>query len=186
MLEAVAYAGEPGAFGELACIARFPDRPHIAMPSFAEAARAVAEGYAGHAMIPLRNSRAGAVPGVAELLADARLLVAGHHALPVAMHCLGLPDATLAGLREVHSHPVALRQCARFIARTGLRMVAANDTATAARHVAARGDPALAALGSARAAELYGLRILATEVQDARDNVTTFAVIERALPGRLP
>lgn len=186
MAEAVAYAGEPGAFGELACIARFPDRPHIPMPSFAEAALAVAEGRVRYAIIPLRNSGAGAVPGVAELLADRRLLVAGHHALPVAMHCLGLPDANLAALREVHSHPVALRQSARFIAHAGLDPVAASDTATAARHVAQRGDPAIAALGSTRAAELHGLRILAAEVQDARDNVTTFAVVERALPGRLP
>lgn len=176
----IAYAGAPGAFGELACIARFPGHRHTGLAGFAEVVEAVALGYVENGLIPLRNSHVGEVPGVAALLNDPVVRVVEEMRLPVAMHCLGPVGAALSGVREVHSHPVALRQSARFLAAGGLKAVEARDTAQAARMVAERGDPAVAALASGRAAELYGLVILAADVQNAVDNVTTFAVIARA------
>jgi prephenate dehydratase len=172
----VAYQGVPGAFGHEACLAFLPGHAPAPMPSFAAVAEAVASGAAELGMLPLANVWAGAVEGVRELIEAHHLTVAARHRLPVRMHLLALPGATLAGLARVASHPVALRQCAAAIARLGLVPEPAANTAVAARSLANLEN---AALASEAAARLYGLEILLRDVQDDPDNETLFAVVRR-------
>lgn len=176
----IAYAGEPGAFGEEACLAAFPSFNPVGFPDFTAVAAAVAQGTVHAGTMPVRNTSAGAVPGVADLLRNPHLLIIGYHRLPVAIHCLGLPGTRLDQVREVRSHPVALRQSALFLEGLGAVTAHASDTAGAAREVARAANPAIAALASARAAQIHGLAILRANVSDQIRNVTTFAIVQRA------
>jgi prephenate dehydratase len=100
--------------------------------------------------------------------------------LPLRQMLLAPAGATLEGMREVRSHPVALAQCARFLeAHPHLRPVAVADTAGAAREVAALGDPGVGALASARAGEAHGLVVVRPDVHDDPRNRTTFLLVQR-------
>ncbi|WP_228242421.1 prephenate dehydratase domain-containing protein [Porphyrobacter sp. GA68] len=182
MRRLIAYAGEPGAFGEEACLACFPCLEPVNLPDFAAVAAAVAAAAVSAGVIPVHNSCAGAVPGVSGLLKNPDLRIAGYHPLPVAIHCVGLPGARLDDVEEVHSHPVALRQSGLFLASLDAVLVAASDTAGAARHVAWLANPAMVALASARAARIHGLTVIRANVSDQIENVTTFAIIEKVSP----
>lgn len=176
----IAYAGVPGAFAEIACHTFRPDHDPFGRPGFAEAIAAVETGQADMAAIPTRNTVAGLVPGVADLLDRPGLRVVDEHELDIAMHCLGLFGTTLERIDTVRSHPVALRQCAEFLAGRDWRMIEDVNTAVAAMTVHNRDERTCAVLASERTAELYGLEILVRDVQDQRENRTSFAFVARA------
>jgi prephenate dehydratase len=113
---------------------------------------------------------------VRELIEMHGLTVLARHRLPVRMHLMALPGATLAGIRKVTSHPVALRQCTAAIAGLGFVAEPAANTAVAARSLT---DRETAALASEAAARLYRLEILLRDVQDDPDNETLFALVRR-------
>lgn len=179
MRPTIAYAGEPGAFAEEACRAFRPDHTPIPCAGFEDVATAVAEGITTRGMIPLDNSIAGPVPGVAALIADNALTIEERHRLPVRMHLVGFPDSDPDAIETIRSHPVALAQCAASLARFPARPEEADNTAAAARRLAASGDRTTAVLASEHAAALYGLTILRHDLQDRADNVTTFGVVTR-------
>jgi prephenate dehydratase len=172
----VAYQGAPGAFGHQACLAFLPEYDPVAQPSFAAVIAAVEQGLAECGMLPVENNVAGPVPEAVALLGASSAVEVGRHVLPVRMHLLGLPGASLAGMRVAISHPVALRQCARTLAALGLATEEAENTAVAARALD-RLDKA--ALASEAAAAAYGLAILRRDVHDSPDNATTFVVLAR-------
>lgn len=132
------------------------------------------------AAIPIRNTVAGPVPGVAELLGQPGLKIVAEHDLEIAMHCLGLFGTSLERIATVRSHPVALRQCSDFLAGRDWRMIEDVNTAVAAMTVHNRDERSCAVLASERTAELYGLEILRRGVQDQCENRTSFAFIVRA------
>lgn len=175
----IAYGGHPGAFGELACLARFPDAQAVGHADFRAACAALVAGACDHALIPFENSIAGTVPGVAQLIGSLPLARIDVHPQPVVFHCLAIPGASLDGIEVVASHPMAIAECGRFLDAIGARREEAGDTAGAAAEVATAGLPTRAALASARAAELYGLDVIAENVEDSDDNVTFFAVLRR-------
>ena len=171
----IAYAGAEGAFAHEACLAFAPGLEPVAVPDFQAVVAAVETGAAERGMLPVRNSRAGEVPGVTELL-ETSAVSAGHfHVLPVRVHLLALPGSSLADLKVVASHPMALRQCARTIESLGLKTRNADNTATAAR---ALRDPREGVLASQAAANAYGLQVLRADMQDDHDNATAFVIIE--------
>lgn len=174
----VAYQGEPGAFSELA-LHRLCGRRVRVLPcrDLATLERALARGRADAAVLPLSNSLVGEVPGVAALIRRRGLSPRGSLTLPVA-HCLIAPrGASLAAIRRVLSHPVALAQCANFFAaRPALRPVPVHDTAGAVRLILARGRADEAAIAGAPAARAHGGRVLLRGVADRRDNRTRFAL----------
>ena len=176
----IAYAGHPGAFGELACLARFPDAEPVGHADFAKACAALVDGESDHAVIPFENSIAGKVPGVAELLAGLPVERIGVQAQPVAFHCLAPHGTRLEDMETIASHPMALAECRLFLSRLRVREEEAADTAGAASALAESGSRRRAALASSRAAELYDLAILEADVQDSADNITYFAVLRRA------
>lgn len=175
----VAYQGEPGAFSEEAAwLALPPPVSGYPCPTFADVARALAAGHADYGILPLRNSIAGPVEESLGVLAAGGLVTVREIILPVVLCLLAPPDAGPHQIRRVLSHPVALAQCANFLARYGWEAVPAHDTAGAARLVADAGDPRQAAVASRAAARHYGLRVLAQGIADLPDNRTTFALVQ--------
>jgi prephenate dehydratase len=142
---------------------------------------AVATGAAAYGVLAVENTIAGSVAASSDALAATPgLAVVGEVVLAIHHCVLAPPGATLATLRTVESHPVALAQCGRFLAaHPHLEPRAAYDTAGAAAAVAAAGDPRRAALAGRAAAHRFGLAVLATDVEDRPDNQTRFLVVAR-------
>jgi prephenate dehydratase len=178
----VAFQGDFGAFSEDAVASLWPRATPVPTRSVAEVARAVSRGEADAGVLPVENTVAGGVVAAYDALADAPNLHAIAETILEIRQCLlGVSGATLDTIEVVESHPVALAQCAAFLARLPrVREQAAPDTASAARAVAASGDPRRAAIASTRAAARYGLTILAEHVEDRRDNQTRFLGVARA------
>ena len=177
----IAYQGEIGAFGEEACHLFFPNRPTMNCASFEAVVQAVLEAKAELCMLPIENSCAGPVPGVASLLAGSAVRIVRRVDLPVRMHLLAPEGARLEGIRSVASHKVALAQCGAALRELGVETEEASNTAAAAKELAGcREAGGRAVLASERAAAAYGLAILKRDLQDRPDNITSFAVITRS------
>jgi prephenate dehydratase len=176
---AIAFQGLLGAYSDLACRHAYPAMTTLPCPSFADAIIAVREGRAGLAMLPVENSVAGRVADIHHLLPESGLHIIAEHFERVEHHLLGVPGATVEGLRTVRSHIHALPQCRKLIRELGLTPIVSPDTAAAARDVAALGDPTAAAIGSELAGQIYGLVSLRRNIEDAEHNTTRFLVMSR-------
>jgi len=188
--ERIVFQGEPGANSHLACREAFPDLESVACPTFEDALSAVRSGEARYAMIPIENSVAGRVADIHHLLPDADLYIVGEHFLRVRHQLMAVPGASLQTIKRVLSHTQALGQCRRKLHELGLRPVPEADTAGSARMVKEAGNPELAAIAPKLAAEIYGLEILASDVEDEMHNTTRFVVLsaepDDAEPGDTP
>lgn len=176
----VAFQGERGAFSEEAVVRHFgPEADPIPCRNFAEVFRLVAGGQVDHGVVPIENSIAGSINEVYDLLRQYDLYIQGERVLAVH-HCLmALPGQKLADIRRVISHPRALEQCENWLREAGLEAVAEYDTAGSARIIAERQLRGVAAIASRRAADIYGLEVLADGIQDVPDNYTRFVVLGR-------
>jgi prephenate dehydratase len=175
----IAFQGRPGAYSHMACRINYPELEPLPCHSFEDAFAAVREGQARLAMIPVDNSVAGRVADVHHLLPRGGLHIVGEHFLRVNHQLLGVPGATLETVRLVESHVHAIGQCRSFLRRHGFEAKVVADTAGAAAEVAAAGDPSRAAIASRLAAEIYGLLVLASDIEDAEHNTTRFLVLAR-------
>lgn len=178
----VAFQGEAGAFSAEAAVKLLGDNIiTVPCPTFESLFAAVDEGRADRVLAPLENSLAGSVHRCYDLLRETSLLIEAEVVLPIA-HCLiGCTGATIADLRVVESHPVALAQCQRFLAaQPQIEYRAANDTAASVRRVVAADDKSVAAIASRRAAYLYGGNILRENLQDHAENYTRFVLLAPA------
>ncbi|MGH2418268.1 MAG: prephenate dehydratase [Candidatus Limnocylindria bacterium] len=187
-MTAVAYQGEPGAYGEEAIIGYFGAdavKP-VGVSTFSAVCDAVEFGSADAGVLPLENSLAGTVGDALDALAEGSLTVVGELLVPIRHHLLVMPGVALDDVEWVASHWQALAQCEHFLAGRGWEVVPAADTAGAARELAARGDPHAGAVASERAAERYGLVIAASDIQDSAHNVTRFAILARSEHHDLP
>lgn len=174
---AIAFQGHRGAYSHLACQKVFPDHAVQPCTSFIDAMRAVENGMAARAMIPLENSTAGRVEEIYRLIPELKLHLVGEHFEPVN-HCLmARPGTRVDDLKTVASHPQALAQCARHIESLGLNAEAMLDTAGAALAVSEGNDATRGAIASRLAAELYGLDILDDQFQDVKGNTTRFIIL---------
>ncbi|WP_297488424.1 prephenate dehydratase [Acidocella sp.] len=175
----ISFQGQAGAYSDLACHMAYPQAQTVPCETFGEAIAAVHEGRADLAMLPPENSIAGRVPDMHALLPESGLSIIGERFLRIE-HCLLAPKgATIAGIRRIHSHPVALGQVRALVAELGAAVVAEYDTAGAAEIVAAINNPEDAAIASSLAGELHGLEILRRNVEDAAHNTTRFYVMAR-------
>ncbi len=175
----IAFQGEPGAFSHQACDEVYPDMEVMPCATFEDAFQAVRSGAAHLAMIPVENSIYGRVADVHYLLPESGLYVIGEHFLPIRLQLMAPEGAALDTLTSVHSHTVALGQIRKFVAKHGLKTITEADTAGSASLVAAAGDPRKAAVASRLAAQTYGLKILAPDIEDATHNTTRFLVLSR-------
>jgi len=176
----IAYQGEPGANSHLACTEAFPESEAIAYPTFEDALAAVKSGEVLYAMIPIENSVAGRVADIHHLLPNANLYIVGEHFLRVRHQLMAKPGASLASIKRVLSHTQALGQCRGTLRKLGLKPVPEADTAGSARMVAESDDPAIAAIASRLAAEIYGLKILKGDIEDEAHNTTRFVILSNA------
>ncbi len=177
--QTIAYQGEPGANSHIACRNAYPAWTPLPCATFEDALAAVAGGEAGMAMIPIENSIAGRVADIHTLLPASGLFIVAEYFLPIRFQLLGIKGSTLAGVETVHSHVHALGQCRNLIRAHGFKPVVAADTAGSAREVAEWGDPARASLAPRLAADIYGLDVLAADVEDEKHNTTRFVVLSR-------
>src|ERR1043165_1424857 len=175
----VAFQGEPGANSDIAAREVFPDCEPLPCATFEDALAAIQSGKAELGMIPIENSIAGRVADIHHLLPHARLHIIGEHFLPIHFNLMGPRGATLKTVKSVESHIHALGQCRRFIRKQGYKAVIAADTAGAARHISEANDATRAALAPKLAAKIYGLKVLAENVEDEDHNTTRFVILSR-------
>jgi prephenate dehydratase len=175
----VAFQGEPGAFSHAAAHAVFPKGKAVPCLTFEDTLAAVHKGEAEFGVVPVENSIYGRITDIYHLLPESGLFITGEHFLRVEMNLLGVKGATLKDIRTVQSLSVALGQCRRFIRKHRLKTINAPDTAGSAREVAERGDKTLGAIASRFAAEVYGLELLAENIEDASHNTTRFLVVSK-------
>jgi prephenate dehydratase len=177
--KAIVFQGEPGANSHIACNEAYPDYEPIPCPTFEDAFSAVTSGEADLGMIPIENSVAGRVSDIHHLMPISNLHIVAEWFLPIRNQLMAPKGATLKGLKTVESHIMALGQCRNYIRKLGIKAKVAADTAGAAREVAERGDLSCAAIASRLAAEIYGLDILAENIEDASHSTTRFIVLSR-------
>jgi prephenate dehydratase len=175
----IAFQGEPGANSHIAIVEAYPDAVPLPCATFEDALAAIASGEAELGMIPIENSIAGRVADIHHLLPASGLFIVGEWFLPISHQLMAPRGATLDGIKTVESHVHALGQCRRIIRKLGIKPIVAADTAGSARAIAERGDRTCASLASRLAAEIYGLDILAEDVEDEAHNTTRFVVLAK-------
>jgi prephenate dehydratase/chorismate mutase len=175
----VAFQGDHGAYGEIAARTLVPEGAYLPCAEFADVFQGVEERDFDLGAVPVENSLEGAVTPVNDLLTRTDLHVVGEYNVPVH-HCLLATEGTdLREVRVVYSHPQALAQCRGFLYENRLEARPYYDTAGAARMLTREKPRAAAAIASDLAAELYGLRVLARDIEDESSNSTRFLLLAR-------
>ena len=180
----IAFQGELGANSHEACTAAFPQMEPVPHATFEAAFEAVKTGNCQLGMIPVENSTAGRVADVHHLLPNSGLRIIGERFKPIHFQLMANPGVKLEDIKTVASMAIALGQCGRLVKRLKLKTEAVGDTAGAARMLSQAPDPTRAAISPALAAEIYGLEILARDIEDEHHNTTRFLIMtaERAPP----
>lgn len=179
MVHKVAFQGERGAYSELAVIQFFPNSTPIPARSFQEVIETLLSGLSDYAVVPIENSIEGSVNEVYDLLLQSDLFVIGETYQRIH-HCLIAIKGTDRGsLKEVYSHPQALAQCRHYLNEKKLDPVPVYDTAGAVKMIKLGQNKSAAAIGSKRAAEIYGMEILDVGIEDSKNNFTRFYILSR-------
>lgn len=176
----VAYTGEPGAFAEEAVLRFFGAPEAVPMSSFRAVFEAVQDGSVAAGVVPVESSLLGTIRENLDLLWEFDLPIVGEVSVPVRLALLGLPGDTLPDITRVYSISAALAQADAFLRSRPWTVQTTYNTAGAAKQVAERGERGAAAVASARVAAIYGLTVLADDIQSGSNNRTRFAVIARA------
>lgn len=181
MTKPVAIQGVLGSFHHLVAQAFFDEKVQVKeCMTFSELAKSVAEGVCDLGVMAIENSIAGSIIPNYALIDEYNLQLTGEFYLPVHHHLLMLKGQTLEDCREVWSHPMALLQCRNFFERhPDLKLVEDKDTAEVARRIAQKNLNGIAAIASKEAARLYGLDIVAPEIQTINSNSTRFVMVAR-------
>jgi prephenate dehydratase len=181
MAKRIAYLGPPGTFSEEAALKYDEKAQLLPFSSIPAVAAAVDTGIAEEGVVAIENSLEGSVTDTLDLLIhESKLLIRQELVLPVEHHLLVKPGTEALELKVIFSHPQALAQCRRFLERCFPKadLMAALSTAAAVEQMMSSPTPA-AAIGTHRAAQLYGAQILARNVQEHSHNATRFVVLAR-------
>jgi prephenate dehydratase len=175
----VAYPGPDGTHAAAAADRLFPNGAELLpLPTFSAVIEAAVLGDATYGVLPIESSLAGPVAETHDLLYESPLAITDETILPVRHLLLGTADVPLEDVRVVRSHPMALDQCRRLLAdMPWATAIATPTTSDAAAQVAAAGEPCEAAIASERAAEMYGLQVLAADVGDHPEAYTRFVAL---------
>lgn len=180
----VAYQGTEGAFSHQAAFRHFEERYQevysYGYDTFQQAAAAVEEEKADYAILPIENTTAGSINETYDILGSHSLHIVGEEVMRI-IHCLlGIENVSLERIRRILSHPQAIAQCSRFLARLHRCKVESYiDTAMAAKKVVEDGDLSQAAIAGSHAAQLYGLQILERDIANQSENFTRFVIVGR-------
>lgn len=176
----LAYCGIEGANAAVTAARYFPLARRIPYSDFKTAYDAVQHEECDAALLPLENNYAGEVGIVTDLIHHGKLIINGVIEAKISHALLGTPDSSLKTVTEVMSHPMALEQCDLYIKRHKLKTKARPNTAMAAQEVAELQDKTVAAIANEEAAALYGLKVLARDINTLSNNVTKFAILVKA------
>ena len=175
----VAYSGVEGAFAHIAAGRIFPESSRVSCRDFKAAYESVVSGENDAAVLPIENSYAGEVGQTIDLIFSGSLFINGIYELEIHQNLLGVPGAKVEDVKKVISHPQALNQCHDYIELKKLETEESNNTALAAKRVADAKDKSLGAIASIETAEIYGLEVLAANINKSGENTTRFAVLSR-------
>lgn len=182
----IAYQGEPGAYSEAAALKFHASADVLPHPTFDDVFNAVSSGAATHGILPVENSIGGSIHRNFDLLAEHDLSIVAEVELLVEHCLLAYPGTTRTALRRIYSHPQALAQCEQFLrtlipesGQPAVEVVATYDTAGSAKLIRDGKLEDTGAIASARAAEVFGLEVLASGIQDYAANLTRFVVVAR-------
>jgi prephenate dehydratase len=185
--QTICFAGERGSFGEDAALAFLGLESTLAVPTFRDVFSAVTRGDADGGVVPIENVSQGTVREVYDLLLDHALWIVGEVEVSVRLCLAALPGQSLDDIERVYSHAQALSQAEPFLATKPWTLFASTTTASAGAAIVERRELGGAAVMSPRAAQLYGLEILAADIQTAEQNRTRFLVLAReANPAQPP
>jgi chorismate mutase / prephenate dehydratase len=178
----VAFQGEVGAYSEEAAFQFFGSSISLKpCESLDEVFKAVEKDEVQFSVVPAENSLEGSISRTYDLLLDTSVKVCGEIELRV-MHCLiSVSDATLDTIKRVYSHPQALGQCKSFLKHLNIEVIPTYDTAGSAKMVREMGTTDNAAIASVRAAEIYGMKVLAREIEDNSNNYTRFFILSKQI-----
>lgn len=178
---AVSFLGPAGTYTEEAAALHFgPQETLVPEATVADSLARLHDRTCDYAVVPVENTIGGPVyPYVDLVLADNGLRVVGELNLPIRQTLLGLPGTELSGVKTVMSHPQGIAQSRDWLKKNlpDAKVVEVNSTAEAARKVAEMGDSTVVAIAASRTAAVYGLSILATDLQYTTTNVTRFWVV---------
>lgn len=176
----VAFCGVEGAYAHIAAKKMFPEGEAIAYKSFQEAYESVENGENDIAVLPLENSYAGEVGTVMDMLFSGNLYINQVYDLPIRHNLLVNSGVKAEEIKKVISHPQALDQCAKYIAKHGYESESCSNTAVAAKTVKEKGDNSLAAIASDETANIFGLDIIESGINDRANNTTRFGAFSRS------
>lgn len=182
----IAIQGEIGCFHEVAARQYFNyDEIEIApCSSFDLTLNTLIRGEADFAVMAIENARSGSILYNYTLIRESGMKILGEHNLRVKQNLMALPDQQITDIREVRSHPIALAQCMTFLNQfPGITLIESDDTAGSARQIRETGEKGVAAIAPSSAAEIYGLKILASGIETYKQNYTRFLVIGREEQG---
>ena len=184
----VAFQGEPGAFSEEAVLSFFADPEPVAVPTWRAVFEAVEAGDVEAGVAAIENSLAGTIRETYDLLGEFDLHIVGAVNVPVRLALLALPGETVDEIERVYSHAQALAQADEFLRTRPWQVLTTYNTAGAARMIAERAERRAGAVASPRVAGLYGLEVIAPDIQTGSDNRTRFVVLSRSasLPANSP
>ncbi|WP_143960045.1 prephenate dehydratase [Litoribacter populi] len=176
-----AIQGIPGSFHHQVALREFGTEADIVgFGTFEEVAHAVKDGVASSGVMAIENSIAGAILPNYDLIDRHGLHIRGEHYLPISHNLMALPGSNLDSLSIVESHPMALLQCRKFFAQhPHIKLLPEKDTASVAKKIAEKRLQNHGAIASKTAAEIYGLEILASDIQTVPNNFTRFIILSR-------
>lgn len=178
----VVYQGVQGAYSNAATLRFFGENVNCYyVRQWEDAMKAVADGDADYAVLPIENSRAGQVGGVYDLLVSYNNTIVGEYYLPVSHCLLGLPGAVKENITTVYSHAQALMQCRKYLSQyPDWVRIEKDNTAASARMLLDLQDKSKAAIASEMAAKLYHLEVLDRDINDEKNNTTRFIVVSKS------
>ena len=174
----VVFQGVNGAYSEAAMIAYFGENVNShSVNTFKDAMRAIDEGTADYAVLPIENSSAGIVSANYDLLTEFENYIVAEQIIRIDNCLLGIKGSKVEDIKTVYSHPQALMQCADFLEEKGWKQISYANTAMAAKMIKEQNDPTQGAIAGARAASVYGLDILQDDINFSDGNSTRFIIV---------
>lgn len=183
-MKKIAFQGVFGAYSHIACSKIFNNAEYIACDTFEQTIALVRNNQADYAVIPVENSNAGRVTDVHFLLPQTKLHIIGEYFLRVEHQLIGLKGASINDIKEVYSHPQALGQCSKFLKDNDIKPVSFIDTAKGCEQIIKLNNKQNGAIASKIAAEIYGLNIICSNIENDSDNTTRFLIMskEKSIP----
>ena len=174
----IAYQGVAGSYSESCAKEKYPDCETIPCKTFDECFEKANNDNLVKAIIPESNKTTGNI-GVEYLIFKYRLNIFAEHFFPINHNLLGLPGSKLSDIKDVYSHAQALSQSSIFIKKNKLNENVRADTAGSAKYISEAKDKSKGAISSKLSADIYNLQILDSNIQDEKENVTRFLIMQK-------